>query len=54
MNTRTINQEVEINASPHEVYEILMNSEKHSGLIDSNADIDPKVGGKFKIYNGYI
>jgi activator of HSP90 ATPase len=54
MKTKTINQEVKIDASPHEVYEILMNQEKHSGLIDSDACIDPKVGGRFKIYNGYI
>lgn len=54
MKTKTINQEVKINASPHEVYEVLMNQEKHAGLIDSDADIDSKVGGRFKIYNGYI
>ncbi len=54
MKTKTINQEVKINASPHEVYEVLMNQEKHSRLIDSDADIDSKVGGRFKIYNGYI
>ena len=54
MKTKTINQEVMINASPHEVYAVLMNSKKHSELINSNADISPGVGGKFKIYNGYI
>jgi len=54
MNTKTINQEVMISTSPHEVYEVLMNSEKHAGLVNSNADISPEVGRSFKIYDGYI
>lgn len=54
MNTKTINQEVIISASPHEVYEVLMNSEKHAGLVNSNADIRPEAGRSFKIYDGYI
>lgn len=54
MNTKTINQEVIIGASPHEVYEVLMNSEKHGGLVNSNADIRPEAGRSFKIYDGYI
>ena len=54
MKTRTINQEVRISASPHEVYEVLMNSKKHAGLVKSSADISPEAGGRFKIYDGYI
>jgi hypothetical protein len=55
MNTKTIKQSVVINnANPHEIYELLMNSKKHTELVNSKSTISPKVGGKFKIYDGYI
>ncbi|MCL5985764.1 MAG: SRPBCC domain-containing protein [Actinobacteria bacterium] len=54
MNIRTIEQTVIINASPHEIYEVLMDSEKHSRLVGSKATISREVGGKFSIYDGYI
>lgn len=54
MNTKTINQEVKISASPKEVYEVLMDPDKHSALVNASAEISPKVGGEFKIYDGYI
>jgi len=49
----TIRQNVEINASPHDVYEALMDSEKHSELIDDKAVIERKVGGKLSTFGGY-
>jgi activator of HSP90 ATPase len=54
MKTRTIKQSVDFKASPHEVYEALMDPEKHSELTDSVADINREVGGKFRIYDGDI
>ncbi len=54
MKTKTINQEVTFNTSPHEVYEVLMDPVKHAELVNSNAEISQEVGGKFKIYDGYI
>jgi len=55
MNTKTINQTILIkNASPHEIYEIFMDSKKHAKLVDSSAVISRNIGGKFKIYDGYI
>ncbi|MCL5071681.1 MAG: SRPBCC domain-containing protein [Actinobacteria bacterium] len=55
MNTKTINQTILIkNASPHEIYEIFMDSRKHAKLVDSSAVISRNIGGKFKIYDGYI
>ena len=49
-----IEQTIVLNATPHEIYEILMDSEKHSKLVDSKCDISRQVGGKFSIYDGYI
>ncbi len=52
MKTRNINQSVIFKASPHEVYETLMDSKKHSTFTGSKAIISRKVGGKFKVYDG--
>jgi activator of HSP90 ATPase len=43
-----------LKASPHEVYEMLMDSKKHSAFTDSKASISRKVGGKFTAYDGWI
>ena len=55
MKTATINQTVIITgASPHDLYEILMDSKKHAKLVNSTAEISREMGGKFKVYDGYI
>ena len=54
LKTKTINQSIIVNASPHEVYEVLMDSEKHSELTGSNAKISRETGGSFKVWDGYI
>ena len=54
MNTKTIRQSVTFKASPHEVYEALMDSKKHSEITDSQANISRQTGGKFSVYGGDI
>lgn len=54
MKTKSIKQAVLLKASPHDVYEALMDSEKHSELTGSGAQISRKVGGKFTAWGGYI
>lgn len=39
--------------SPHEIYEILMDSKKHSRLIGDEAKISRDVGGKFNAFGKY-
>lgn len=39
-------------ASPHEVYEALMDSKKHSSFTGSTAKISRKIGGSFSAYDG--
>jgi activator of HSP90 ATPase len=51
---KTIRQTVTFKADPHEVYEILMDQKKHAKLVDSDARISRKVGGKFVIYGGDV
>ncbi len=52
--SRTIRQSVTLKATPHEVYEALMDSRKHSRFTGSRAVISRKVGGKFTAYDDYI
>jgi activator of HSP90 ATPase len=54
MKTKTVRQTVTFKATPHEVYEMLMDSKKHSELTMSKAQISKKVGDKFSIYEGDI
>ena len=54
MKTKTIKQSVNFKATPHEVYEALMDSKKHSKFTSSRASISRNIGGKFIAYDGYI
>ncbi len=54
MRTKTIRQSITFEASPHEVYEALMDSRKHSRFTRDRATISRKVGGVFTAYDGYI
>jgi activator of HSP90 ATPase len=54
MNTKTIRQSATFKASPHEVYEALMDSRNHSKFTDGKASISRKIDGKFTAYDGYI
>jgi len=54
METKTIRQSVLFKASPHEVYEALIDSRKHAGFTGERAEISREVGGKVTAYNGYI
>jgi activator of HSP90 ATPase len=53
METKTIRQSVTIKASPHDVYEALMDSKQHAEFTGGRAAISRKVGGKFTAFDGY-
>ena len=50
----TIRQSVTFKATPHAVYEALMDSRKHARFTGDAANISRKVGGKIRAYGGYI
>jgi activator of HSP90 ATPase len=50
----TITQTIKVNASPSEVYQVLMDSKKHAEVTGSPASISRVVGGKFTAWDGYI
>ena len=54
METKIIRQLVTFKASPHDVYEMLMDSKKHAAFTGDDAEIDRKVGGRFSVWGGYI
>ena len=54
METKDLKQVIEFKASPHEVYEALMDSKKHSEFSKSKVVISRKVNGKFSAYDGWI
>jgi activator of HSP90 ATPase len=54
METKNIRQTVNFKAEPHEVYEALMDSKKHSKFSGGKASISRKVGGKISAYDDYI
>jgi activator of HSP90 ATPase len=52
--SRIIKQTITFKATPHEVYEALMDSKKHAAFTGGKASISRKVGGKIMAYDNYI
>jgi len=50
---RTIRQSVTVQASPSQVYSILMDPRKHARLTGGKATISQKVGERFSTFDGY-
>jgi|SRR5271157_5374218 len=43
-----------IPATPEEIYEVWLDSKKHSAMTGSPAVVDPEIGGKFTAWEDYI
>ena len=54
MDVKTISQRIIVAASPEEAYDAYVDEKKHSEFTGSEAKIDPKVGGRFTAWDGYI
>ena len=54
MRTKSIHQSITFKASPHEVYETLIDSKKHSEFTNSEVSISRQTGGNFSVYSGEI
>ena len=52
IKTKTIEQTVTFGASPHDVYEALMDPEKHSQFTGAKASISREIGSAFTAYAG--
>jgi activator of HSP90 ATPase len=53
MQTKDIKQEIVLPCSPQVAFAAWMDSKTHGAMIGGNAIINPKVGGKFDIWDGY-
>ncbi len=53
MKTKTIKQTVTLATAPAEVYDLLINSKKHSALTGGPVSMSKKVNGTFEVFNGY-
>ena len=53
-DTTTIRQTVTFNASSHDVYEMIMDSNKHESLSGEKASISREVGGAFRAWGEHI
>lgn len=51
---KTLQQTITIRASPHEVYEALLDSKIFTTFSGDRAKIDRGVGGTFSAFNGYV
>jgi activator of HSP90 ATPase len=51
---KKIKQSITFRAPVHDVFELLVDSRKHSAFTGDKAVISRKVGGKFKAYGDYI
>lgn len=54
IKTRTLRQGTMLRATPHEVYEMLMDSKKHAMFSGERARISRRVGGRIAAYSGWI
>lgn len=54
MKTKSIRQTASFEADPSKLYELLMDSKKHSAFTEAAAKISRKVGGRFTAYDGWI
>lgn len=46
--------EVKLPASPREIYDAWLSSEGHTAMTGGAAHIDPKIGGAYDAWDGYI
>ena len=52
--TGTIEQDIDIlDATPHDVFELLMDAKQHAALTGGEAKISRKVGGAFIVFDGW-
>jgi hypothetical protein len=52
--TKAIQQSVRFEASPKQLFEMYMDSRKHSEATGCKARIERRVGGKFSAWNGAL
>ena len=53
MNTKSIKQTVTFNATPGDVYELIMDEKKHGAFTGGKVTMSKAVNGRFDVFDGY-
>jgi activator of HSP90 ATPase len=53
-NRTSLHQEIDYQAAPQRIYEVLLSSKDFSAFSGVSAEIDPKVGGAFSMFGGLV
>lgn len=53
MKTKTLHKTISFKATPHDVYEALMDSKKHTEFTEAKAVISRNIGGKFTAFDDW-
>ena len=53
MKTKSIIQNITFDATPIQVYDLLMDAKKHAAFTGSKVRMSKKVSGKFNVFDGY-
>jgi len=53
MKTKSLRQTISFKATPHDIYEALMDSKKHTEFTEAKAVISRKLGGKFTAFDDW-
>jgi activator of HSP90 ATPase len=53
VKTKSIKQTITFDASPDNVYELIMNQKKHAAITGSEVKMSSKIKGKFDVFDGY-
>jgi activator of HSP90 ATPase len=54
MKTKSIRQAATFNATPAEVYHLIMNPKTHAAFTGTRVTMSNKVNGKFTVFDGYV
>lgn len=52
MQTKNITQKILLSCSPQDAFDAWLDSKIHGEIIGTKAEIDPKIGGKFSLWDG--
>ncbi len=52
MTVKNLRQQIRLPGPPHEVYEAIMDADRHGTFTHTKAEVEPRVGGEFMHYNG--
>ena len=53
MKTKSIRQTVTFDAKPIDVYNLIMDAEKHAAFTGSKVTMSKELNGKFSVFDGY-